>query len=324
MTPPRYITKNRIYYVTVRAVNRSFRFVPKGQVRKIIDYCLAQTLGTYRDKGLLSVHDFLFMSNHFHLLLTDKGACIPDFLRDLDSLLSRELNAWRGIRGTNFEKEPGLVRVVSDERIAEHAVYTLANPVKAFLVAKARHWKGTSSLRLEYGQPVPVKKPRLGLWAGKAAHAERRASKRSKRAAYAGRSVLPDVAYLVIDRPPIMSHLSDEQLRAEIRERLTRRENEIALERQKRGIKVLGWSKVVAQFFLAIPGKTEELFQRRPEISASNVWQRVAEAALLKKFREAYYAARERFLAGERDVMFPEGTFYIHRRWNIPVEPLVT
>jgi hypothetical protein len=28
--------------------------------------------------------------------------------------------------------------------------------------------------------------------------------------------------------------------------------------------------------------------------------------------------------AGDRDVLFPEGTFYMHRRWGIPVEPLVT
>lgn len=203
-------------------------------------------------------------------------------------------------------------------------MYTLANPVRAFLVAKARHWKGTSSLRLEYGKPVPVEKPKLGLWAGKAAHAGRRASQRSKRAAYAGRSTLPAVAYLVIDRPPIMPHLSDEELRAELRERLAQTEQEIGKKRQKLGWKVLGWSKVVAQWFMAIPAKTEELFQRNPTFSASHVWERVAIAALLKKFRQAYYEARRRFLAGDRDVAFPEGTYFMRRHWNVPIEPLVT
>ena len=191
MTPPRLITKGGIHYVTVRCVNRSFRLVPKGQVRRIVRFCLAVVLQTYRDKNLIRVHEFCFMSNHYHVLLTDLGACVSDFLRDLNSLLSRELNAVRGISGTNFEADPGIVTVVSDERIMDHAVYTLANPVRAFLVAKAKHWKSVSSVHLEYGEKVAVNKPRIGLWSPKVAHADRPASKRSKRAAYAGRSKLP-------------------------------------------------------------------------------------------------------------------------------------
>ena len=322
MTPPRLITQGAVQYVTVRCVNRSFRFVPKGQVRRAIHYCLACTLQTYRDKGLIRVHEFIFMSNHYHLLLTDLGACVSDFIRDLNSLLSRQLNALRGINGANVE-EPGIVTVVSDERIVDHAVYTLANPVRAFLVAKARHWKSVSSLRLEYGQGVAVEKPRLGLWKRQIDHANRPASKRSKRAEYAGRSILPDVAQIVLDRPPVLPHLSDDELRAMIRDQLAAREGEIAAERKRLGIAVLGWANVVAQFFLAIPGRTEEMFHRNPHFSASHVWERVAMAAIVKKFRDAYAACRERFLAGDREVAFPEGTYFMRRRWRVAVEQLV-
>ena len=173
------------------------------------------------------------------------------------------------------------------------------------------------------GKQVAVQKPRIGLWREKARHTDRQASKRSKRAAYAGRSTLPEVAYIVIDRPPAVLHLSDEELRGEIRRRLAEREREIAAERIQLGIKVLGWAKVVAQFFLALPGKTEEMFQRKPSFSASEVRERVAMAAVVKKFREVYAACRERFLAGERSVAFPEGTYFMRRRWNVPIDPLV-
>ena len=307
-----------VFYVTVRAVNRSFRFVPKRQVREAIDYALAVVLEEYRKRGDLSLHEFEFMSNHYHLLGTDKIGCLSDFIRDLNSLLSRELNAIRGISGTNVEKGFNLVRIVSAERIVEHAVYTLANPVRAFLVEKARHWKGTSSLRMEYGEPVIVHKPLTGLWAGKVAHADRAASKRSKRATYAGRSKLPATAALVIDRPQIMLHLTDAQLRTEIRERLASREREIGEERRRRGIKVLGWARVVAQHFLALPGKTEELFARTPNFSASFSWERVALAALQARFRALYAAARDLFASGSRDVEWPEGTWLMRRRWNVP------
>lgn len=311
-----------VFYVTVRAVNRSFRFVPERQVRKAINYALAVVLGKYRKGGKLCLHEFEFMSNHYHLLGTDKAGCLPDFIRELNSLISRQLNAIRGISGTNVEKGYNLVRIVSAERIVEHAVYTLANPVRAFLVEKARHWKGTSSVGMEYGQPVLVEKPLIGLWAGKVAHANRPASKRSKRAAYAGRSKLPATATLVIDRPAIMLHLSDEELRAEIRERLARKEREYAEERQRRGIKVLGWARVVAQDFLAIPGRTEELFTRTPNFSASSSCERAALALLQAKFRALYYAARDLFVDGCRDVVWPEGTWLMRRRFNVRCVPI--
>jgi putative transposase len=322
VTPPRFITEGMIFYVTVRAVNRSFRFVPKRQVREAIDYALSVVLQRYREAGMLSLHEFEFMSNHYHLLGTDKVGCLPDFIRDLNSLLSRELNAIRGISGTNFE-EYNLVHIVGAERIVEHAVYTLANPVRAFLVEKARHWKGTSSLALEYGVPVVVEKPRIGLWAGKLAHAERHASRRSKRAKYAGRSKLPAAAALVIDRPLIMLHLSDSELRAEIREQLARREREIANERKRRGIRVLGWAKVVARHFLSLPGRTEELFSRTPGFSASSSAERVAMAALQRTFRELYRLALELFVADKRrDIAFPEGTWLMRRRYGVRCVPI--
>ena len=44
MTPPRFIIEGMVFYVTVRAVNRSFRFVPKRQVREAIDYALSVVL----------------------------------------------------------------------------------------------------------------------------------------------------------------------------------------------------------------------------------------------------------------------------------------
>jgi putative transposase len=311
-----------VFYVTVRAVNRSFRFVPKRQVREAIDYALAVVLERYRNAGKLRLHEFEFMSNHYHLLGTDIVGCLPDFIRHLNSLLSRELNAIRGISGTNIEKGFNLVRIVGAERIVEHAVYTLANPVRAFLVAKARHWKGTSSVRMDYGKPVVVQKPLIGLWAGKLAHAGRAASKRSKRAAYAGRSKLPASAELVIDRPAIMLHLTDEELRGEIRARLARKERKIEAERMERGIRFLGWSRVVSRHYLALPGRTEELFSRTPGFSASHSWERVALAKLQQAFREAYRIARDLFTKGERDTVFPEGTWLMRRRYGVRCIPI--
>ena len=93
MTPPRFIVKGMKFYVTVRAVNRSYRLVPKRKVREAIHFALAVKLEEFRNAGKLVLHEFEFMSNHYHLLGTDITGCLPDFVQQLNSLIARELNA---------------------------------------------------------------------------------------------------------------------------------------------------------------------------------------------------------------------------------------
>lgn len=324
MTPARCIEKQMNFFVTVRAVNRSARFVPTCAVIKVIRYCLAVTLQKYRGKGKLQLFEFLFMSNHFHLLGVDLDESLPDFVRELNSLISRELNALRGISGANIEKGYNLVKVVTDQRLIDHAVYTLANPCRANLVKRCKDWRSVSSLSMRYGEAVVVEKPTLGLWAGKVQHASRRGSKRSKRAQYAGRSKLPETAELVIDRPPVMMELSDDELRQHILDRLDAKEREYIEDRKRRGVGVLGWNKVVKQHYLAIPNTKEELFTRVPSFSASHVWERVVLAAKRKEFLKRYYAAQKKFVDGIRDVVFPYGTWLMRVRYRAACEPCVS
>jgi hypothetical protein len=236
-------------------------------------------------------------------------------------LISRELNAIRGISGTNIEKGYNLVRIEGEVRFVEHAVYTLANPCRANLVARSKHWKGVSSRDMRYGQPLIVRRPKHGLWSGKVAHANRAASKRSKRAAFAGRSKMPETAELVIDRPPVMTDLTDEELRAHVLKLLDQRELELIAERKKRGSGVLGWTKVVAQRYLEIPQNTEELFTKTPSFSASHAWERIALAIKQSRFVQAYYAAVKRYKNGEHDVVFPVGTWLMRKRFGACCEP---
>ena len=69
MTPPRSIRPDQLCFVTVRAVNRAFRFAPSPEALEIIRYCLTFTLSKYR--GRIAIHELLWMSNHFHLVVTD-------------------------------------------------------------------------------------------------------------------------------------------------------------------------------------------------------------------------------------------------------------
>ena len=297
------------------------RLRPDRKTVEAITYCLGVVSKRYRAEGKLVLHEFVFMSNHYHLLGTDVAGCLPDFVRDLNALLSRELNALRGVRGANFEKGYGLLEVHSHDKALEHAAYTLANPAASDLVERAEQWPGLSSVDMEYGEPVRVQRPAEGLWSGKAAHAGRKASQRSKRAAHACRTKMPEEVELVIDRPPVLPELSDAQVRAEVRRRLRQRERELADERRRLGRKVLGARRAARVDYLAVP-KPEEMFGRNPTFSGVVGEARKAMAAAVKEFRRAYRAASERFRAGVEGVVFPAGTWLYRVRFQVCCEAL--
>src|SRR5688500_15183715 len=144
MTPPRYIVQNQLCFVTCGAVGRSFRFLPTPTVVELLWYVLA----VMAQRSGVQIHEVIFMSNHCHLLLTDRGGVLPDFMRDLNSLLSRGLNALRGSTGANVEKGYNIVIPTDDGKAVEHAVYTLTNPCNAHLVERAAQWEGVSSIGL--------------------------------------------------------------------------------------------------------------------------------------------------------------------------------
>jgi len=321
MTAPRKVDPNTPFYVTVRATNRCFRFVPKPKVRESIKYVLAVVLARYRRERKLVLHEWCFMSNHYHLLGFDIKGCIPDFVRDVNALLSRQLNALRGIEGSNIEKGYGLVTVHTPDRLLEHAVYTLANPVSAFLVARACQWPGATSVSMEYGTPVNVARPTFGLWADAPKHPGRKASKRSKRAKYACRTKFPDVAQLVISRPNVRRELNDKQLRALVRTQLREREEAVAEQRRAGRIALVGRKRILSAHFMAMPG-SEELFARNPTFSASTTAERISLARVRQVFLDAYRVARDLFVGGYREAVFPAGTWLFKQRFGVACCPL--
>lgn len=319
MTPPRQILPGQLCFITVRAVNRCHRFAPTRKALEIIWFCLACTLHKYR--GRIELHEFLWMSNHYHVVLTDRGACLPRFMEELDSLLARALNALYGISGTAIEKGYNLVAVEPDAKAIEHCVYTLANPCRAHLVKRSRHWQGVSSLTLDYSVPIMLRRPRHGLWSGACEHLRGKASQGSKRARFGGRTKLPEEIELVLTRPPVMLDLSDAELRRHIRERLDERELALSAERRARRASVMGWRAARRVSIWATP-QTEERFGLVPSFSADTSKGRIAAWGRRLEFLEEYYEALARFVDGEHDVAFPEGTWLMRERFKVRCDPL--
>ncbi len=320
MSSPRNLHPNTTVFATCRCVHQSFRLVPKPIVRRIVDFCFGVVSTRYREETGMQFYEFEFISTHYHLVANNGTGCISDFLQDLNALIARELNALRGKSGAFFDRDPGIQTVVGDGRVFRHCVYTLANAVAAVIVHKTAHWKGSNSLRMEYGKDYVVAKPRVGLWSKKVQHKHRKGSQDSRRADFADRSKLPDTAVLMLDRPPIMPELSDAELRAKICEALAEKEAELAEKRA--GKPVLGMKAALEIDWRTVPNDGEELFGRQPNFSTETVSQRIEMKRLRKSFPHQYADALARWNAGERDVVFPAGTVRMRLRHNVATEPI--
>ncbi|MEX1366581.1 MAG: hypothetical protein AB1Z98_25880 [Nannocystaceae bacterium] len=281
---------------------------------EIIWYCFAYTLSEFRDR--IEAHEFLWMSNHYHLVLTDRGGCLPDFMMRLNSLLARALNALRGHAGTVIEKGYNAVEVTTQDKAVDHCVYTLANPCSAHLVVRGRYWRSVSSCDLDYGVPITIRRPECGLWGGPCRHRSREASQKSRRAHYGGRSKLPEAVELVLTRPPAMAQLSDEELRSHIRERLNEREQQLVEERTKGRATVMGWRAATRVRPRSVPSRKEDRFGRVPRFSAGTQEAWAAAVGRRRDFLEHYYDALRRFVGGETRTKFPAGTWLMKSRFG--------
>ena len=320
MSAPRNLYPSTTVFATVRCVHKSFRLVPTPVVRKVVDFCFGLVSTRYREQYGMEFYEYEFLSSHYHLVANNACGRITDFLQDLNALIARELNAVRGTSGAFFDRQPGIQTVLGDDKVLQHCVYTLANAVAAGIVHKTAHWKGSNSLRFEYGKEYVVERPPVGLWSNKRQHKNRHSSQRSGRAAFAGRSTLPKTAVIKLDRPPIMPELSDAELRRRIRKAVELEEALIAAKRK--GKPVLGMKAALKIHWSTVPKKGEELFGLNPTLSTETLEQRIALKQLRVEFLLAYKDALDRWNAGERNVVFPAGTVRMRLRHKAKTEPI--
>jgi putative transposase len=312
VTPPRYCEKGQTYFITVQAVGRGLRFVPTRQVRESIEFLLAR----YATRHGLQVHEYSFLSNHYHMAATDPEGSLSDFMRNFHSMLSRQLNAIRGTTGSNFEKRPSIQVIVDGGGVVDKSVYTLVNPLAADLVARLRDWKASSSLGLEYGREVTFSRPRCGLWAETKSKAQAGKHPSRGRLRYRGRSSAPETAVLKLVRPDVPQERADQELRTHIRARVAECEQELVDERRRTKTKVLGWVGVVSQSYLAVPASSRVLFDRQPRVTGRDRGACAAVLGKLDRFVAAYRRALADFHGGGWPT-FPYGTLQMARRYGV-------
>ena len=290
MSLPREVIPGRTYLITRRCTQRQFLMRPDRDTNDAFIYCLAFAAQRSGVRVLFT----MAMSNHHHTGIEDPLGNYPAFLELFHKLFAKCQNALRG-RWENFwaSEQTSVVRLVDPDDIVDKMTYALSNPVKDRLVEKAHHWPGASSLdALIHAKPLTAKRPR---------HFFREDG------------AMPEVISLELGRPKAFEDLTDGAFEALVLERIRAVECDVAAERRRTGAHVLGRKAVLAQKWSGRPATREPRRQLDPRVAARSKWSRIEALMRNREFRAAYADAREAFIAGVRDVVFPAGTYWLRR-----------
>jgi REP element-mobilizing transposase RayT len=259
---------------------------PGPRVNEAFAYCLAVAAERYG----ITVHGWIALSNHCHLVVRDNRGELPAFLAFFHGLLARCLNAFRG-RWENFwsvEPTCAVYLVEAVDRF-DKLVYLLINPIADHLVDQLIHWPGACSFVHHLtGRPLTVRRPR---------HFFRE------------EGTMPEEITLRAERLEGFEHLSHDAWAKMITDAVHEAENAARREREQTGRAIVGRKAILGAIPTDSPNTVEPRRNLRPHVACKNEPLRIAMLAALRAFRAAYRHARAQFVAGVRDVAFPLGTY---------------
>jgi hypothetical protein len=297
MSFPRQILPGRVYLVTRRCTQRQFLLRPDEETNNAFLYCFAYAA---RKAGILTVA-FLANSNHYHAVVVDKDGQIPIFLEIFHKLIAKHQNVLRQ-REENFwsSEQTSLVELVDDIDILDKVIYTLCNPVKDHLVARANEWPGASSraANLEGAVIRAQRPPRFFRADGK----------------------MPAEVTIECSRPPGYGGLSEDEYRERLRDAIKQVEASALEERRRTGQTVLGREAILAQLPTDRPGSKEPRREINPLVAAKDKGQRMDAIKRNRQFRASYADQRDGWRAGMA-VIFPAGTWWLQVFAGVPCVP---
>ena len=161
MSFARRVLRGSTVAVVRRCSERRYFLRPGSRLNRMIRFLL----GSYARKHGIRLHAFVFMGNHFHLILTDTKRRLPKFMEELDAMLSRVINKHLGRQGRLWESRPYRHWILETrEELLQHLVYLAANPVEAWVVRTPDRWPGVISLPSHVNTALKVTPPPRGLF----------------------------------------------------------------------------------------------------------------------------------------------------------------
>ena len=297
MTQPRQILPGRSYLVTRRTTQRQFLLRPSRATNENVKFCL----GLAAERTGVVLHAVCVMSNHWHGVVTDPEARLPEFIECFHKLLAKAQNALLG-RWENLwsSDKTSVVLLTSEHDVLDKMAYTLANPTTAGLVKCPEEWPGLISAR--FGEQSETEMPDTF---------------------FDDDGDLPDSSELQIVRPQIFRSLSDDELYARLRDDVAARVRAARAEMTRRGASFRGRESILRQSFDASPKTEAPRRNVSPRVSGASIVERIAAIRRLCEFVRCYRAARQEWREGNRDKIFPAGTYALRVHGGVPCDDAV-
>lgn len=285
MTAPRRVLPGRTYLLTRRCLERRFYLRPDPKTCQIFEYLLAVACQRFD----IQVHAYVMMSNHYHLVVTDPLGKLPDFQQYLNSLLARAINQYRSHWGQFWDRESyNAVELLDRDAILTRLAYTELNPVRAGLVAHPTAWLGPTSATLRFGHKRLISRPE-GFFSP----------------AMPQTAALELVEPTTIDKQRAQSHR--DQVFSDIRQSIN------SDEPRARGMRF-----ILQRDWKDRPTTHEPRRKLCPRFASRCSELRIRALTEYRRWLDAYQSALQRFKSGQRQVLFPAGTFWMCARLGCP------
>jgi REP element-mobilizing transposase RayT len=289
MSFPRQLVPGATYFITRRCFQRQLLLRPDPEINQILRYCLAQAAL----RSPVKLHAFYAASNHYHALATDIDGNLPDFLWWLNLYVAKCVNARMGRWESVWA--PGSYSAIEVTTAADFLArfsYTLANPVESRLVEFGGDWPG---LRFGVGGIGP-----------------QRFSEKRPEVFFDPAGEMPQVVSLELVRPKrFFRELSSEAFGQRVRAEVLKREKRFREEARIEGKPFLGVERVLKQKPTDYPWTGEPRRRMNPRVACQDKWKRIELVALLESFYLQYREALKRWRAGDHEVVFPFGTYWM-------------
>ncbi len=292
MTQPRNVRPGVTWMTTRRATRRHHLFTPddEGLVEQVYWYSTAVIAGQLG----IELHMMQLMSTHPHEVLTDTRGVLPRFFELRNRMFANAIKVLRGWPEEVFNKSPcNWVELDTAEAFVQSAAYVAANCVAAGLVRTPRRWPGAKVLVDEMGRRVvTVKRPDFYFdpdnpnW--------------------------PEEVSIPIVMPKMLveAYGSEDAAREVIQLELDRLIRKAHADNKRSGRGYAGRKRVLKTPHTARARSYERFGNRVPNFAAAG--NGAVAARLIQRrraFLETYRQAWLGWTAGERDVVFPSGTW---------------
>jgi REP element-mobilizing transposase RayT len=279
--------------VSSRTLQGRFLLRPSKEANDLILGVIGRAQSKYR----VEIFAFIFMSNHFHILIRAQSAQqMARFVGFVKANIAKELGRLHRWREKFWGRRYHSASIAdSPEAVKARFKYIASNSCKEGLVASPLSWPGTSSLNaMCLGESTLT-----GVWYDRSA--ENRATRKGDRTPVAS------VETVRLTPLPFLADLSAEDQRGFVKDIVREIESETQEMHRHGGTRPMGVRRIQRMKPHGKPRRLKPTPAPLFHFATSDEFERMR---IARELRVAQYrAAAMRLHRGERDVQFPRGCF---------------